>query len=96
MLLMEDEKFEKLSISMPVSVLSAMERHIATIPSANRSSWLTTVAVKELEAAGAMGESEEDARFWAKARAAVQKDKTLKARIAKLLPESARRQLVPA
>lgn len=45
---MEDEKSEKISISMPKPVLVAMENYVATLPNETRSGWLTELAMQEL------------------------------------------------
>lgn len=96
MLPMEDEKAEKISISVPKPILAAMDRHVSTVPSESRSGWLTGLAARELESLGVMGESEDDAKFWAKAKAEAKKDPALKARIARLIPASTRGRMVAA
>lgn len=93
---MEDEKAEKISISVPSPILTAMERHLKTLPRETRSSWLTDLATRELESAGALGESAEVAKITAKVAAAVRKDPTLTARIESIIGKSTRRQLAPA
>jgi protoporphyrinogen oxidase len=51
---MEDDKAEKISVSMPKPVLAAMEMHLETLPTETRSSWLTGLVIKELAKEGMM------------------------------------------
>jgi hypothetical protein len=62
------------------------------------SSYVALLVEQDLREAGLISDdsAEDDDKFWAKAKAAARKDKTLKSRIADMIPQSTRRRLVPA